>query len=144
MEKIYLGTFLSKPSPDALAALAVLRKLSEGERAAVCKTVLGEYLAGINHLGRPGKSPPWCGFFKGKRDEYDFFTMPSDDHTQLFKRNDKLTLVSQPYVVDLNNMREIVERCDEHGFGMRVHGGSWYNPGSTFVIEYTHAEPKSA
>lgn len=64
---------------------------------------------------------------------------PVDDHRSLWNREGKpWAYVSQPYVLNTADLREIVKRCDENKLHAQVRAdASWHFPGKTVAVILT-------
>lgn len=123
----------SKAYEDAVAAL---RKISLSERfSAFRETVskemrhdadvkLGPLVTGVKSwrklLGKPGEASD---------------ALPGDDHTEL-RRGNTTVYISQPYQLHLDQLRDIVQICDDNKLEFIISAKSWYRPGGTINVTY--------
>lgn len=72
--------------------------------------------------------------------------VPHQDHASVWSKDGKpYILVSQPYDLELDDLREMVKLCDRHGFEVDIttHPG-WHFPGQVLHVEYTRADDEKA
>lgn len=146
--------FVRKPGPKYLAAVSALRALlaEEGgadlaERAfaqAMSPVLNREYanrripsresLPCLHRLqGQTCMAPrEWDG-----RPCCDSAIPPGSDHLSSWKKKDGATiLVSQPYGIRYETLRELVAYCECHGLEADIDAyGSWHFPGHTLLVE---------
>ena len=65
-----------------------------------------------------------------------------EDHRSLWEHEEKFSIyVSQPYVLELDDLREIVALCDKYDLKVIVSPEwSWHFPGRTFLIAVRPAD----
>ena len=67
-----------------------------------------------------------------------------DDHCSLWNRNGKpWAYISHPYVLETDDLREIVKRCDDGNLNAQVRAdASWYFPGKTVAVIWKQDQSK--
>ena len=103
-----------------------------------------------NYLGKGKKFEGWPGeglkhttgsidFMRlvGKRSEF-IGAEPWEDHCSLWIKNGKPYLfVSEPYDLDISDMKGLIRICEAYGLEFNVRGWSRWNPGDTSAIFIT-------
>lgn len=65
------------------------------------------------------------------------FQPPGSDHSSLWNQHGMPErFISQPYDLQMDTLREMLKFCDKRGLTLGVHGGSWYFPGATILVEF--------
>jgi hypothetical protein len=131
---------------DHPAVLAALRALSAVPEELQGRTA-AEFLAHVK-----GKRKKPLGVRASRRALKDLFGEPRDalnfrryipacDHEDIREGHDgQPVFVSQPYVMDLTDLREIVSFCEKHDLKVRIDGNSPHYPGQTVRVEYRKRE----
>lgn len=71
--------------------------------------------------------------------------LPADDHFTLWLKDGRPEVyVSQPYDLSLDDLRQIVAACDQHGLTVSITTWpAWHFPSRVMQVEYRRAEPPS-
>lgn len=77
------------------------------------------------------------GVLAGKRIEsYDTYEIGLD-HTTLWQQGGKpKLLVTQPYQISKDQLKKLIEHCDQYGIDFSIDARSFYFPGSTIRIVF--------
>lgn len=132
-----MTNFSRKPSPAFRAALEALSRLSIEERHEAFAQAQADDLKAVHasHLGKATKGKgQWKRLIGGKPNPDQTDQLPADDHTELWNKDGTVSYVSHPYDLRLDDLRAIVEACDEHGLTCHVDARSWYYPGGTIRL----------
>ena len=71
---------------------------------------------------------------------FDHDRLPGSDHTIMLNKDGKPHVyITQPYDLAYEEMKKIVEHCEEHGLRADIHATSWHFPGWTLCIEVRRA-----
>lgn len=98
------------------------------------QTKVKESQVRLAHWRRLLGQSPKNGRYRGADDYQNV-----DDHCSLWNRDRKYwAYISQPYVLETDDLREIVKRCDENGLHAQVRAdASWHFPGMTVAVIWT-------
>lgn len=62
------------------------------------------------------------------------YAFPSDDHVSYAVHRGRTVVISEPYSVSLEDMKQIIAFAERHGLVAHVDGISKYKPGDTLRI----------
>lgn len=133
-----------KRTPAMETALAALAKLDERERIAACLEMLAAHARGCADIryGKENKKQShrhwhWIAHRPAPRHAWCNVEVPAADHCEA-RRNehDERFLISHPYHVYLEEMREIIAFCDANNLDCTISGTSCYYPGATVELIY--------
>lgn len=69
--------------------------------------------------------------------------IPHADHTDVWIKHRKAVLITtQPYNLEIEDLRDIIKYCDKWGLGFLVSGTSWHYPGWTKLLVFWAAGTK--
>lgn len=152
--------FNSKPTPEWLAAVGALSKLSTSEVgdafAEVNELRLKDLYIKKRHGVKKSGGSACCFRLIGKQcggsnraiaDHSRGLHAPQHciDHASFWLKDGKaFSFVSQPYGVCWEGLCSLVDFCRKHGMEADITAGSWHFPGSTVLIEITRAPPRGA
>lgn len=143
-----IGSFIDpkERTPEMIAAQQVLTKLSDKQRIALCTEVLANYGArravesfGKENARRRGMAWQWIAHKKDPHDKY-YVGVPAADHCECREKDGERYLISHPYNLCLDEMRDIIRFCEANAVDCWVTGRSWYYPMATLRIVYEDAE----
>jgi hypothetical protein len=128
--------FFHKPSKAYLDAVDALKRLPLEERGrAYADASFDDWQAIAEKLygKRTSGKKSWRRLTGVRGDISD--KLPGDDHIEL-RVGKSLSYISQPYQLNLNQLREIVEICNANKLDVSIDARSWYFPGSTICVTY--------
>ena len=133
-------------TPAFERAVEALQALEDaGTMDAACAEATRDYREQLYIKRRGVKlSPGLCILERltGRRAVRDPVSFAWIDHRSLWLKDGKpYSFVTQPYGLSLNDLKQIVAYCEEHGLDVFVDAGlSWHYPGTTVAVEFTRRE----
>lgn len=128
--------FMSDPTIQFNEAVDILRKLPLGDRMrAAAEAISPDLEREFQEIyGRKRKAWSWQWLVRKKQNAYDAPRLPGSDHEVYRESGGKRSIVSQPYHMDWDAIRSLVEVCEEHGLRFDIDGTSAYFPGRTMTV----------
>ncbi len=128
--------FTSQPTPEFIAAVEALKKLAWDDRSRAFAEATSPDLRdqATKAYGKPVKRNKSWKRLIGKRPGIDDH-LPGDDHVEL-RVGKNMTYASHPYQLHLDQLRDIVQVCDENGLDITIDTKSWYFPSATLRVTY--------
>jgi hypothetical protein len=129
--------FQSHRTPDYDAAVNALKKLDWDSKTRAFAEASQPYLGAeaTKTFGRSARNRSWRPIV-GQKPADGGDGLPGDDHAEL-RMGENPVYVSHPYHLSLDQLREIVKVCDEHGLEVEIDTRSWYFPGRTLRVSYS-------
>lgn len=137
------GVDISPTYREAVQALTQLGKregLDSVRRAAadvLSEAIRSKFLKVTGAKKSQVKAPHWRQLLDEKPEIA--YHKKVDDDRSLWNRNGKhWAYISHPYVLETEDLREIVKRCNENGLHAQVRAdASWHFPGVTVAVIWT-------
>ena len=81
------------------------------------------------------EKPAWYIIEKELRMKLDMeMFIPCIDHIKFGRSENEVTLISEPYDISMENIKELIKFCELRGLQFTIWGDSIHSPGNTFEI----------
>jgi len=64
----------------------------------------------------------------------EYINIPCIDHIKFGRNEEEIVLVSEPYDISMNEIKELIKFCEVRGLEFTIWGDSIHYPGNTFGI----------